>query len=215
MNSISDELHAMRENYDQPPLHKKDLQACPLAQFSKWLEDAVLAKVYDPNACSLSTSDEQGNPIARAVLLKGIDNERFTFFTNFNSRKARHLTINPQACMHFPWFSLQRQVIVTGEVTKVEDEASEVYFKSRPLLSKIGAGASEQSENLISREALEKRFLEMGERYGDDPPKPPHWGGFYLNPETIEFWQGGPNRLHDRFLYEKTGDEWSIQRLNP
>jgi len=215
MTDISAQLHAMREQYDQEPLRRSAMHPCPLTQFTAWLGDAVEAKVYDPNACSLSTVDEHRSPVARAVLLKGLEDGRFIFYTNYNSRKARHLMGNPKACMHFPWFSLQRQVVVTGEVSKVEDFHAEEYFRSRPSLSKLGAWASNQSEDLDSRESLEKSFLEAKEKYGDEPPKPPHWGGYYLSPSSIEFWQGGPNRLHDRFFYENQEGEWRIKRLNP
>lgn len=217
MNTISANLQAMREQYDQPPLRRSDLKVCPFEQFSKWLEDAVDAKTYDPNACSLSTVDSYGRPFARAVLLKGLEQSNFVFYTNYNSRKAAHLRDNPNACLHFPWFALQRQVTVSGEVVKLEEKMAEEYFNSRPSLSKLGAWASHQSRDLDSRETLEKAFLEAQEKWGENPPKPPHWGGYCLSADMIEFWQGGPNRLHDRFVYhrvDKVGD-WLIKRLNP
>ncbi len=215
MNEISDQLRSMREQYDRKPLRRADLDACPLAQFANWLQDAVEAEVYDPNACSLSTVDLELRPLSRAVLLKGIEDGEFVFFTNFNSRKARNLAVNPNACMHFPWFSLQRQVTVLGEVAKVAEEDAEEYFQSRPYQSRLGAWASDQSEELESREVLENEFLRFREKFGEEPPKPPHWGGFRLCPQSIEFWQGGPNRLHDRFLYEREKKGWSLRRLNP
>ena len=215
MSSITDDLHAMREHYDHPPLRRKDLNACPFEQFSKWLEDAVTAKIYDPNACSLATVDGEGRPVSRAVLLKALEDEQFVFYTNYQSRKSSHLDQNPNTCMHFPWFALQRQVIVTGKVEKIDADRAEEYFLSRPLESKLGAWASRQSEKVESREALEKTYLEMQEKFGDNPPKPPHWGGFALIPETIEFWQGGPSRLHDRFMYSLENNHWTVQRLNP
>ena len=215
MSSITEDLHAMREHYDQPPLRREDLCVSPFEQFSKWLEDAVKAEIYDPNACSLATVDSEGRPVSRAVLLKALENEQFIFYTNYHSRKSSHLDNNPNTCMHFPWFSLQRQVIVTGKVDKIETERAEKYYLSRPLESKLGAWASRQSEHLDSREALEKVYLEMQNKFGDNPPKPPHWGGFALIPETIEFWQGGPSRLHDRFIYSLQNNHWTVQRLNP
>ena len=215
MSSITDDLHAMREHYDQPPLRRADLSTCPFEQFSKWLEDAVKAEIYDPNACSLATVDGEGRPVSRAVLLKALENEQFVFYTNYQSRKSSHLDNNPNTCMHFPWFALQRQVIVTGKVEKIDTRRAEEYFLSRPLESKLGAWASRQSEQVDSRESLEKAYLEMQEKFGDNPPKPPHWGGFALIPETIEFWQGGPSRLHDRFMYSLENNHWKIQRLNP
>ncbi|MEC8244047.1 MAG: pyridoxamine 5'-phosphate oxidase [Verrucomicrobiota bacterium] len=215
MNSITEDLHAMREHYDQPPLRRADLSGCPFEQFSKWLEDAVKAEIYDPNACSLATVDGEGRPVSRAVLLKALEDEQFVFYTNYQSRKSSHLDQNPNTCMHFPWFALQRQVIVTGKVEKIDANRAEEYFLSRPLESKLGAWASRQSERVDSREALEKTYLEMQDKFGDNPPKPPHWGGFALIPETIEFWQGGPSRLHDRFLYSLQHNHWTVQRLNP
>ena len=192
MSSITEDLHAMREHYDQPPLRRADLSGCPFEQFSKWLEDAVKAEIYDPNACSLATVDGEGHPVSRAVLLKALEDEQFVFYTNYQSRKSSHLDQNPNTCMHFPWFALQRQVIVTGKVEKIDADRAEEYFLSRPLESKLGAWASRQSERVDSRESLEKTYLEMQEKFGDNPPKPPHWGGFALIPESIEFWQGGP-----------------------
>ena len=215
MSSITEDLHAMREHYDQPPLRRADLSGCPFEQFSKWLEDAVKAEIYDPNACSLATVDGEGRPVSRAVLLKALEDEQFVFYTNYQSRKSSHLDQNPNTCMHFPWFALQRQVIVTGKVEKIEADRAEEYFLSRPLESKLGAWASRQSELVDSRESLEKAYLEMHEKFGDNPPKPPHWGGFALIPETIEFWQGGPSRLHDRFMYSLENNHWTVQRLNP
>ena len=215
MSSITEDLHAMREHYDQPPLRRADLSGCPFEQFSKWLEDAVKAEIYDPNACSLATVDGEGRPVSRAVLLKALEDEQFVFYTNYQSRKSSHLDQNPNTCMHFPWFALQRQVIVTGKVEKIDANRAEEYFLSRPLESKLGAWASRQSERVDSREALEKTYLEMQEKFGDNPPKPPHWGGFALIPETIEFWQGGPSRLHDRFMYSLENNHWTVQRLNP
>ena len=215
MSSITEDLHAMREHYDQPPLRRADLSGCPFEQFSKWLEDAVKAEIYDPNACSLATVDGEGRPVSRAVLLKALEDEQFVFYTNYQSRKSSHLDQNPNTCMHFPWFALQRQVIVTGKVEKIDADRAEEYFLSRPLESKLGAWASRQSERVDSREALEKTYLEMQEKFGDNPPKPPHWGGFALIPETIEFWQGGPSRLHDRFMYSLKNNHWTVQRLNP
>ena len=215
MSSIIEDLHAMREHYDQSPLRRADLSGCPFEQFSKWLEDAVKAEIYDPNACSLATVDGEGRPVSRAVLLKALEDEQFVFYTNYQSRKSSHLDQNPNTCMHFPWFALQRQVIVTGKVEKIGADRAEEYFLSRPLESKLGAWASRQSERVDSREALEKTYLEMQEKFGDNPPKPPHWGGFALIPETIEFWQGGPSRLHDRFMYSLENNHWTVQRLNP
>ena len=177
MNDFNQSLQDLRESYDQPPLRRSELLTDPLDQFQSWMNQAVDAKLYDPNACSLSTVDEEGRPSARAVLLKGLDKGCFVFYSNYNSRKARHLAGNPNVSMHFPWFSMQRQVTILGTVSKVEDSLAEEYFHSRPYLSQIGAWASQQSQPLASREVLEQAFLDAQNEFGDSPPRPPHWGG--------------------------------------
>ena len=216
MTDWNEQIRAMREEYDSAPLRKSDLRNCPLEQFSLWMDEASGAGLPDSNACSLATTDKDSKPVARAVLLKGLEDGCFVFYTNFNSRKSGQLTASPFASMHFPWFSMQRQVTVTGKVEKIEESKADEYFLSRPHLSKLGAWASKQSETLDSRETLERAFLDAREKFGDDPPRPPHWGGFALKPDTIEFWQGGPHRLHDRFLFERgEGQSWEMRRLYP
>ncbi len=216
MNDLSKQLQDMREEYENTPLRKKDLKECPFSQFSEWLQDARDKQIADPNACSLATVDENNKPMARAVLLKGMENEKFTFYTNYNSRKAKHMDITPFATMHFPWFSMERQVVVFGRVQKLDEDQSDKYFQSRPLNSRLGAWASMQSEPLDSRETLEKAFIKALEDRGEQPPKPPHWGGYALEPESIEFWQGGPSRLHDRFIYQRnSSDDWLVNRFFP
>jgi pyridoxamine 5'-phosphate oxidase len=215
MNDFNQSLQDLRESYDREPLRRDQLSDDPVTEFQQWMQDAIEAGVYDPNACSLATVDKLGRPSSRAVLLKGLEGGKFVFYSNYNSRKAGHLSGNPHVSMHFPWFSMQRQVTILGEVTKVEDSLAEEYFLSRPYLSRIGAWASLQSQPLDSRESLEKSFLQAQEKYGENPPRPPHWGGYYLHPRSLEFWQGGPNRLHDRFLYQQTDEQWKITRLNP
>jgi pyridoxamine 5'-phosphate oxidase len=216
VNDLTQQLQDMREEYEGTPLRKDDLNLSPFIQFSTWLLDAQNEKIPDPNACSLCTVDQDSKPMSRAVLLKGMEEEKFIFYTNYKSRKAKHLEQNPNATMHFPWFSLERQVVVSGRVTKLASEQSEEYFNSRPAMSKLGAWASQQSEPLKSREALEESFLKAREKWGENPPKPPHWGGFALEPESIEFWQGGPSRLHDRFIYSiKPDQSWSVNRFYP
>ena len=216
MTDWNEQLREMREEYDSTPLRKSDLKECPLEQFSLWLQEASDAGIPDSNACSLATLDDQAKPVARAVLLKGMEDGRFVFYTNYNSRKATQLIDSPWACMHFPWFASQRQVVITGKVEKFEESKTDEYFRSRPYFSKLGAWASKQSEPLDSRETLEKAFIEAREKFGDDPTRPPHWGGFALNPDSIEFWQGGSHRLHDRFLFQRTeAGGWSLRRLYP
>lgn len=216
MTDLTQQLQDMREEYEGTPLRMDDLNSSPFIQFSTWLLDAQNERIPDPNACSLCTVDQDSKPMSRAVLLKGLEEEKFIFYTNYKSRKAKHLEQNPNATMHFPWFSLERQVVVLGRVTKLAIEKSEDYFNSRPAMSKLGAWASQQSEPLESREALEESFLKAREKWGENPPKPPHWGGFALEPESIEFWQGGPSRLHDRFIYSINPDQsWSVNRFYP
>ncbi len=209
-------LTSLREEYREEALRRADLKACPLVQFSVWMNAAETANLSHPNACTLATVDASGQPSARAVLLKGIEDGGFAFYTNFGSRKAKELSGNPRAVLHFPWWAMQRQVTVEGSVVRMDDASDEQYFRSRPLDSRFGAWASRQSEVLDSRETLEKAFDEMVERFEEDPPKPPFWGGYRLMPEAMEFWQGRPGRLHDRFLYRLKGENaWEIERLYP
>ncbi|MBT7743432.1 MAG: pyridoxamine 5'-phosphate oxidase [Opitutae bacterium] len=216
MSDASDELSQMRENYTIGAFRRSDLRHCPIEQFSEWMKEVKSAEIIEPNACTLATSRIGGSPSTRSVLLKGIENGYFLFFTNFGSRKARDLKENPQAVMHFPWWSMQRQATVEGLVDRLDDESAKEYFHSRPLESRLGAWASRQSEVIESRESLENAFEEVTERFGENPPKPPFWGGFRLKPETLEFWQGRTGRLHDRFRYSRTTEnEWKIERLSP
>lgn len=205
----------MREEYREEPLRRGALKACPVEQFEEWMAEAE--KLSHPNACSLATADAEGRPSARAVLLKGVENGEFLFYTNFGSRKAKDLEVNPRAALHFPWWELRRQVSVEGSVSRMSDEDAESYFRSRPLDSRLSAWASRQSEVLDSRTTLEQAFDEAAERFGEDPPKPPFWGGYALRPEVIEFWHGRPGRLHDRFRYRRAADEdvWTLERLSP
>lgn len=216
VSDFTKQLEEMREEYDGDPLRKSDLNPDPIIQFSEWLNFAKKEGIADPNACVLSTVDKNSAPMARAVLLKGLEGENFIFYTNYKSRKARHMDRNPSVVMHFPWFSIERQVVVSGVVEKIESSQSDEYFHSRPLLSRLGALASEQSMPLDSRESLEKSFLSVREKWGDKPERPNHWGGYSLAPTKIEFWQGGPNRLHDRFIYERISPGlWEINRYYP
>ena len=216
MSDVSKELASMREEYREEAFRRADLEACPLVQFSAWMNAAEVAKLSHPNACTLATVDVSGRPSARAVLLKDIEDGGFVFYTNFGSRKAKELSGNPRAVLHFPWWVMQRQVSVEGSVERMDDASDERYFRSRPLDSCFGAWASRQSEVLDSRDTLEEVFGEMVERFGEDPPKPPFWGGYRLMPEVMEFWQGRPGRLHDRFLYRREDENaWDIERLYP
>ena len=201
-----------------PALNKSDLDSNPIKQFAKWYDDAIAQGVSEQDATSmtLATATKAGRPDARIVLLKSFDDSGFVFYTNYESRKGKELAENPQACLLFYWPKLWRQVRIEGSVAQVAAAESEDYFQSRPLGSKIGAWASDQSGVVESRDVLEERYAELSERYGADVPRPSHWGGYRIHPEVIEFWQGRDNRLHDRLRYRLQADgTWVIERLGP
>lgn len=183
--------------------------------FTRWMREAVDAKLPLPNAMTLATVGEDGAPDARVVLLKGLEHGGFTFFTNYRSRKARQLEARAAACLVFQWSELERQVRIDGSVEKVSAAESDEYFASRPLGARLSAWASPQSEAVSSRAALEKLLEEARARYGEQPPRPPHWGGYRVTPQRLEFWQGRPDRLHDRLLYARADGGWRIERLAP
>jgi len=198
-------------------LRRRDLDPDPIKQFSGWFTAAIEAELRDVNAMSLATVGQDGKPSVRIVLLKGFDQDGFVFFTNYESEKGKQLEANPRAALAFYWIELDRQIRVNGTVEKTSRQESARYFRSRPLGSQIAAWASRQSEVVDARRVLDARFAEMSERYANGPvPLPPHWGGYCLKPEMIEFWQGRPNRLHDRFRYTRqTNGSWLIHRLAP
>ena len=209
-------LADLRKDYALAGLAEKDLAKDPFRQFEKWFQEAEASKLVEPNAMILATAGRDGRPSARTMLLKGVDGRGFVFFTNYESRKGRELDANPHATLVFPWFAFERQVIVEGTVTRVAREESEAYFHSRPLASQIGAWASAQSSILAGRKALEEAFKETEKKYsGQTVPLPPHWGGWRLAPETVEFWQGRRSRLHDRLRYRRAKDGWTVERLAP
>ncbi len=201
-----------------PALNKSNVDRNPIKQFEKWFQELPAAGVNEQDSISmtLATATKNGKPSARIVLMKSFDDQGFVFYTNYNSRKGEELSENPRACLLFYWPQLWRQVRIEGAVEKVSDEESEHYFHSRPLGSKTGAWASNQSQPIGSRDELEKRFQEFDLKFADNVPRPPHWGGYRVKPETIEFWQGRENRLHDRIRYSLPGDGiWTIERLAP
>lgn len=212
---------AMRRRYRSTGMTEDDLAAEPYAQFTRWFADAVAAAeggvIAEPNAIVLSTADADGLPSSRTVLLKGYDRRGFVFFSSYESRKGRALAANPRASLLFPWHPIARQVIVGGDVTRVSPEETAAYFRSRPYGSQIGAWASEQSSVVASRAVIEKRYAESALRWpeGTEVPVPPFWGGFRVEPATVEFWQGRENRLHDRLRYVRVADGWSVERLEP
>ncbi len=211
--SISD----LRREYSLGSLRRKDLLPDPIAQFRVWFDAATAAGVLEANAMTLSTVTPDGKPSARIVLLKGVDERGFSFFTNYESRKGRELAATPHAALTFLWKELERQVRVEGTVTKVSPEESEAYFHSRPRNSRLGAWGSNQSEVIANREVLEKNMADFQARYpGENVPLPPNWGGYMVKPEAIEFWQGQRSRLHDRLVYRRQPDDsWLVERLAP
>ena len=206
----------LRREYMHEPLDEASAAHDPWHQFERWFEEARKSDSLDPNAMTLATATAEGVPCARTVLLKDFDENGFVFYTNYDSRKGRELAANSSACLLFFWPELARQVRIEGRVEKTSVEEADAYFKIRPLGSRRSAWASPQSERIESRKRLEDEIERVTERYGDDPPRPPHWGGYRLVPTAIEFWQGRPNRLHDRLLYTRAASgAWHIERLAP
>ncbi len=205
----------MRNEYMRASLDEADAAADPLTQFQRWFDEAVHAELPTPNAMTLATVAADGAPGARIVLLKGADQHGFVFYTNYQSRKGHELAANPRAVLVFHWIELEREVRIEGAVTKTSAVESDDYFSSRPLGSRHAAIASPQSTVVANRAALEIRFAEVAKNQGDQPARPAHWGGYVLQPAMVEFWQGRRNRLHDRLLYSRAGERWTVSRLAP
>jgi len=209
-------LREIRKQYEIASLNESEAEKSPFMQFRKWLGDALKSAESEPTAMIVSTVDENLQPHARVVLLKEFDEKGLVFFTNYESNKAQQISVNNQVAVLFFWQSLERQVRITGKVEKVPEQVSVDYFNSRPLDSRIGAYASPQSRIIESKNFLEKRFEEVKLQFGENVPKPAQWGGYLIQPETYEFWQGRPNRLHDRLFYKKSATgEWEFVRLAP
>jgi pyridoxamine 5'-phosphate oxidase len=206
----------LRIEYATGGLSERDVVDDPLAQFAAWFDQALGAGVPEPNAMTLATVGADGRPSARVVLLKGVDHG-FVFFTNYASRKGQELDAHPVAAIVFYWHALHRQVRVEGRIERVSAAESDSYYGSRPAGSRLGAWASAQSQVIAGREPLERRMAELEAEYAEreDIPRPPHWGGFRLLPDTVEFWQGQPSRLHDRLRYQLRDGRWVIERLSP
>jgi pyridoxamine 5'-phosphate oxidase len=209
-------LQDLRRDYSLAGLLESDLGPDPFAQFRVWFAEAQAAKGIEPNAMTVATADASGNPGARTLLLKGIDERGFIFYTNYESAKGHNLTANPRAELLFYWAELERQVRIHGAVEQLERSASESYFRSRPVGSQLGALASAQSTVVPSRDYLEATYAELEQRYADEPvPLPDYWGGYRVVPEWIEFWQGRRSRMHDRLRYRRDRDGWFVERLAP
>jgi len=210
-------LADLRKEYSLAGLTEKDLAKDPFRQFEKWFQEAEAAKIHEPNAAVLSTATKDGRPSSRMVLLKGIDGRGFVFYTNYTSRKGMEIESNPRVSFMFPWVALERQVIVEGPVTRTTREESEAYFHVRPRASQLAAWASSQSSIISGRGALEESMKATEKKFnGVEAPLPPHWGGFRISPETVEFWQGRRSRLHDRLRYRREANgSWTVERLSP
>lgn len=216
MNAQDEEIANLRREYTQAGLCREDLDADPISQFRKWFVEARSAKLLEPNAMTLATSDSTGFVTARTVLLKAYDERGFVFFTNYKSLKAQQIAQNPKVALLFSWLALERQVSICGPAEKISTMDSVSYFLSRPLGSRIGAWVSEQSKVISSRSLLEAKFEEMLRKFADgNVPLPDFWGGYRVKPERIEFWQGGQGRLHDRLCYSLQEGNWAIERLSP
>ncbi len=207
----------LRNEYTRAGLDETNLRPDPLAQFRGWFEDALAAGLHEPNAMTLATATPGGRPSARVVLLKGFDERGFVFYTNYEGRKGEELGRNPRAALVFYWGELERQVRIEGRASRVPERESDAYYASRPRGSRLGAWASEQSRPVEGREVLESRLRALEREYeGREVPRPPFWGGYRVEPEAVEFWQGRQNRLHDRIVYRRRGaGGWEIERLQP
>jgi pyridoxamine 5'-phosphate oxidase len=210
------DLAALRIEYSQRLLSENDVDRDPTRQFLLWLNEAITAKAHEPNAMTLATATRTGEPSARIVLLKAVDERGLSFFTNYLSRKARELDANPRAALVFYWPELERQVRIEGTIARTTAADSDEYFNSRPILARIGSAASTQSEPVLSRDVLEKKFQQLRDQYPDgNVARPAHWGGYRVTPNHFEFWQGRPSRLHDRIEYLRDDASWTIRRLSP
>jgi pyridoxamine 5'-phosphate oxidase len=217
MNDVNKIIKSIRNETDSLELDKKRVEKNPITQFEHWMEHALEAKVQEPNAMTLATVNRKGQPDARIVLLRGVDKNGFSFFTNYKSAKGKEISENKKVCLNFFWPDLSRQVRIAGTIEKLSGKISDDYFQSRPRESQLGAWASNQSEVIENRKALEDKFDEFEKKFnGKKIPRPAHWGGYVVKPATIEFWQGRASRLHDRILYEKSkSGTWKISRLAP
>ena len=213
---VNRDLSDFRQEYGSHKLVVEKMNDQPLVQFKQWFKEAENSGINEPNTMTLATVDSEGQPTIRVVLLKEITEQGLIFYSNFNSRKGKELALHPKAAINFYWQAVERQVRFDGSISKVSDSKSDAYFKTRPRGSQLGAWVSAQSETIPSRQHLEDELERTTERFANqDIPRPPHWGGFFLTPVSVEFWQGGKNRLHDRILYRFQDDQWVRSRLAP
>ena len=216
MDPVPGDLAALRAEYELGGLDESDLLADPVSMFARWFDEVTVAGLLEPNAMVLSTTGPAGAPSSRTVLLKGFDQDGFVFYSNHASRKGADLAVDPRCALLFGWYPLQRQVRVEGSAVLVPRPETDAYFATRPRGSQLGAWASAQSTVVASRGELEAAYAAAEERFGDGPiPAPPYWGGYRVRPERVEFWQGRRNRMHDRLVYERAGDGWTVRRLAP
>ena len=213
--SLGKYLADLRKSYEREKLDEADVAQDPLEQFTRWMQQAIDAQIPEPNAMTLATVSKENRPSTRPVLIKGCDERGIVWYTNYESKKARQISMNPWASLQFHWVELERVVRIEGKVEKVSTGESEAYYRSRPLDSRIAAWASPQSEVIPGRKALEERVEEFNQKFGENPPLPPNWGGLRLVPERWEFWQGRKNRLHDRIVYRREKGNWLRERLAP
>jgi pyridoxamine 5'-phosphate oxidase len=209
------DIRELRRQYTKKILSEKSVNPDPLKQFDKWFKEVLSSGFIEPNAVVLATSDKKCKPSARMLLLKGYDESGFVFYTNYKSRKGEEITVNPQGTLLFYWDKLERQVRIEGTIEKISKKESEDYFKTRPFKSRLGAWASKQSSVISGRSVVVKEFLKYLMKYRNNVPLPPYWGGYRLLPNYYEFWQGRPNRLHDRIAYKFDKGKWRIFRLSP
>lgn len=209
------EIQNLRRQYSKSTLSVSSVSKDPFKQFEKWFQDVMNSGFLEPNAMTLATASKTGKPSARVVLLKGVHDNGFVFYTNYRSKKGKDIEENPYGCLLFYWDKLERQIRIEGKIEKVSQEESEKYFNTRPYKSRVGAWASKQSTVIESRSAIVKEFLKYMMKFKTHVPLPDVWGGYSLTPDAFEFWQGRPNRLHDRIRYSKSKDAWKIERLAP
>lgn len=216
MEDLRNYLNQIRRDFADKPLEEKSVKENPLLQFSTWFEEAVNAQILDPYAMLISTVDETGQPHTRVVYLRNISEEGMIFYTNYNSQKGKNISASNKIALTFFWVELERQIRIEGTVKKVSEELSDKYFAARPRESQLGAWASNQSETIKNRAELEENLKHYTEKFkNSDVPRPPHWGGYIVEPTKFEFWQGRPSRLHDRLIYAKNNNDWIISRVAP